>query len=153
MATKKNFFDFSYAQEIWKNIKTEEQFDSAWAKIDAPYSVWKKKFQKNQSKALKELETDPNALLIKQGHDLEVAYYQWLKGYDNYRKGGAKFPWNYEGHGFYCGAMIAINIFTKSCSDFPDWRTANDKARDEANVAKNFSAYKAKIDYIMGNSN
>ena len=44
--------------------------------------------------------------------------------------------WN-ENVGYECGNIQALNIFTRSCNDIPDWRKPETKRRDEAAFQKN----------------
>ena len=130
-----NFYDFGYAAWAWQNLKTREQLIIENNKVYPAY----KKFNKiiDRKKAQQYLQDSPDAKLIKKGHDLALAYKIWSKGYREYDCcGDPDLPWNYNRTDIVCTNMQFTNIFTKSCTDYPDWRTEKSRLRDEASVAK-----------------
>lgn len=129
-----------YAVWAWTNLRTGEEFDREYDRVNPAYEAWAKKNNWNSwwgadrgpLRALKGKDAD----LIRKGHDLDLAYSVWQDIYRGWAAGRGWMhpaePWNESTR---CGLIEATNIFTGKCNDLPDWRTDEDKAEDDKVLA------------------
>ncbi len=114
-------------------MQTGEDFDREWDRVIPAFKAWSEKQMKDPKGAEEELKSSPNGELIKHGHDLELVYSVWRKMYQSWLDGRAfkATPWNENENLITCMTLSTLNVFTGECNDMPDWRTDNDRARDD----------------------
>lgn len=130
--------DWGYATQVWQTLQTGEDFDREYERVNPPYEAWKRENGEPDAAALAALE-GPNADLIRQGFDLDRVYGMWQEMYQTWRRGRGNplkaEPWNQSSGSMTCVAIQMANPFTGKCNDLPDWRTAEDVARDDKILA------------------
>jgi hypothetical protein len=147
MLVPENFFNFEYAQDIWRKVQTRQELDDFYGsecpngegKIGDIYDAWAIELKRNPQKVLAQLDALPNSAGLKQCHDLVMTNQQWMNVYNAWRSGlsvyGGK-GWNQNTRAIDCMAISATNIFTNKCNDMPDWRHPKSVVRDAENIVK-----------------
>lgn len=114
-------------------MKTREQGVAEWNRVVPAWEAWSEQHgDQLTEEALARIAQEPNAELIRQGHDLSLAYKKWLDIYGSWLDGLDAVRWNENSGTIRCMGIQTLNIFTGECNDLPDWRTPDNRARDEA---------------------
>jgi len=125
-------------------LRTGEAFDGEYARVNPPYEAWTKGGGQPDLAKLRAV-TGKDADLIRKGRDLGRVYSMWKEMYADWWRGrGSPLraePWNQSTGSLKCLAIQMANIFTGN--DLPDWRTADDVARDDK-VLADYLAREAK---------
>jgi len=140
----KDFFDFEFAQKVWKEMGDPEisnWLDNKCGESSA-YNVWIKSYKSVPQKALQALESHPKAQEIKHCNDVILTTKQWIKIWGMWRNGLETNQivtkgWNKNTGGIACLSISMWNIFTHSCNDLPDWRSPDGAKEDAQWVARN----------------
>lgn len=130
---RQHFLDWDYAMHVWTTMKTREQGVAEWNRVVPAWEAWSEQHGEQMTEeALALIEKQPNARLIRQGHDLSLAYETWGTIYQSWLSGLESDRWNESRSFMKCTTIQMLNIFTNKCNDLPDWRHLDDRARDEA---------------------
>lgn len=91
-----NFIDFEYAQKMWVELKTLDDFKNEEIKYSSFFDKWlEEDYKADKDKAIKrirEAPLDEEGIALKKGHDLAVLfdvwqYECWLRWRDAFRRG------------------------------------------------------------------
>lgn len=134
-----HFFDFDYATSIWVASPTLEEFDVLYSCPDleeGAFKGWMKRYRLRPQKALKELDTSPDGDAIKRCYDTRLTYDVWYEAYQSWRVGLTIYGSGGWNSGKPCKGIVTLaNIFTGECDDLPNWRTAEEIARNDKHMA------------------
>ena len=133
----KDYFDFEFAQNVWKNMNEPKLMDYFMNKCPANYDAWRIKWDWQRGVALQELESFANAEAVKKCHDVALTYQHWRAIHEHW-KWGVKYNnlktkgWNKNApETKMCMKIAEGNIFPHSCNNLPDWRNP-DEAKEDA---------------------
>ncbi|MAO55951.1 MAG: hypothetical protein CMM61_09645 [Rhodospirillaceae bacterium] len=140
-AEKTDFLNWDYVVGFWTANHDLAAAKAEQARVVPAWKAWSAKHgTRLYPELVEKLNDEPNADLIKKGHDFTLMVNVWRRIYTSfmtsiYTVHGAR-PWN-ANVGFECENIQALNIFTRQCNDVPDWRKPETRRRDEAEFQKN----------------
>jgi len=144
-----NFFDFAFAKTAWSSWSFK-QLDGEFRR-NCPnggvFEQWRARKRSNPIAAMAELETHPQADLIRRCWDVALAYERvWLPMYRVWTRSLGSVTnthrprrWGQCSDGITNLLMRDSNIFTHRCDDMPDWRTPHDAAANEREMKRDHS--------------
>lgn len=147
------FFDLKRAQGYWRDLKTVEQYEAAYAACKAgPYGAWERRFEtwhpsmrndgwdrsESIAKLEEELEKSPDAKAIKACYDLRQSWYvfdtlhmAWAGIPPGMGKNSYAWAWGDAS----CKTNYMHELMAARCDQVPDWRDARTRARDDKLIA------------------
>lgn len=146
--SEKQFNDYVYAQWVWDNLKTLEQFSKEEGKYAADFAPWLERYKKDKQAALREMRSLPNGSPIKKGYDLQMAYDHWRgfvyrTWFDSTNKGKGTFEELLQDvagkrQSDDCAKEYKAGTrpYLASCGPWPDWRDADDMQKEQAKAKK-----------------
>lgn len=152
-----HFFDLKQAQGYWRDLKTVEQFDAAYAACKAgPYGAWEGRFElwnpglskdewvraKSVMNLEEDLEKSPDAKAIKACYDLRQSWYVFHTFHNAWSGGKDSYPWPWNDPS--CKSNYMHELMAVRCDQVPDWRDARTRADDDKYTAKAIAKRKAK---------
>lgn len=169
--SKKNFYDWEYAQKVWMKMNTWETEEAEWAKYSADFDPWLEMWKKNRDQAKKALATYPEQkrLNIQRAFDIQLTwdawydehYLPWFRHYKEtveynvYRDMTGLEPFDERRASFNArrkelGRLDCVpQKFIDECGPMPDWRLPEWKAEEqklEARRAELMGSPAAKAD-------
>ncbi len=159
-AKQDQFFNFETSSQVWINAKNHNELlniaassYSEYSKFskESPYFKGKRSRKWNNPDAIKLINQQPNANIIKLGYDFSLIVNHW-----NYRFNHRYLP-VIERHGFKFNQITDTELceqlrdplFGTGCNEFPDWRDESDMEKYNHALRK-FQEYEKAMKLIEG---
>ncbi|OSQ35502.1 hypothetical protein TMES_21035 [Thalassospira mesophila] len=139
-AKQGDFFDYGYAERMWNELQTRDQFWTEWNRV---FPVAKAAFDAGLltgtvSQMRDTIKDRDDATEIMQGYDLWIAQSKvWKKVAFDQASAGSIAGINMAGeHRQMCVFARMHDIFNHQCNGLPDWRTDEQAEADTAKYAR-----------------